>query len=417
MSGEPREPAEGASHPESASWPPLEAAGSTEVEPGRTDSSPPPSLASSSSSDEVNALLLESLEEPHPDPFLGAFSKEAPAAAGPAPPVADLTRTPTSESFDAVSALIAFSDPNAVEPVLGPPQAAEAAGGAIGSSDSFESLQALAQRTEQSSSAEAIWALNLKATPPSRTAPASEDDTDQEDDGDDAPRGRSWLVLLLASYSSAVTIGFLWVFLGGRKLRESEPVGVSPPVDTRPDPGRRADRSRKAIPPPPLVLDHLTTLGKPVRLGSLEATPLEIVQGHVDLERDFNEVQYRDGGSGALKLRLLVKNLSTDSIFAPLDEVFIRERDTGMLDSFIQTDTKEQIGMYPLAVSSEWSIPGQEFRDLRPGDSFVAVIVSMPDVDGRLTDAMTWRVRLRTGIGQTDTLGVRFHKSDIKPES
>ncbi len=28
---------------------------------------------------------------------------------------------------------------------------------------------------------------------------------------------------------------------------------------------------------------------------------------------------------------------------------------------------------------------------------------------------MTWRVRLRTGIEQTDTVGVRFRADEIKP--
>ena len=74
---------------------------------------------------------------------------------------------------------------------------------------------------------------------------------------------------------------------------------------------------------------------KPLRIGSIEATPLEIVRGKVELVPAFGAVKPRDGGAGALKLKLLLKNVSTDVLFAPLDEAFLRERDPGDVDSFI----------------------------------------------------------------------------------
>ncbi len=266
------------------------------------------------------------------------------------------------------------------------------------------------------SSTEAFSALDLSAPPAAKSAPPVKGE-EEDDDDDLPPRGSSWLTLLLISYSSAVTLGLLWVLLGGRRLREAEPRDVFPAVDTRPDPGRRAGRSRKAEPPPPLIAEHVTTLGKPVRIGSVEATPLEIVSGPVGLEPAIGEGEPREGGTGALKLKLRLKNISNELIFAPLDEAFLRERDTGERDSFIETTRTGQIAMYPLAVSSEWSIVGQEFRELRPGESYETVVVSSSDLGDRLTDEMTWRIRLRTGIDETDTLGVRFGKSEIRPGS
>ncbi len=236
-----------------------------------------------------------------------------------------------------------------------------------------------------------------------------------EDEDDMPPRGASWPFMLLLSYASAVTIGLIWVLWDGRKSHESDD-DLFPPANTAstPDPGRRADLSRKVVTPPPITADHLTTLGKTLRMGSLEATPLGVSSGLVKLQRTFDSVQDREGGGNALRLELRLKNISTDAIFTPLDEAFLRERDRGILDSLIVTSDGRQIEMFPLAVASEWSILGQEFRELRPGESYVTEIVSAPDIQDRKPLEMTWRVRLRTGINKTEMMGVRFREDEIK---
>ncbi len=71
--------------------------------------------------------------------------------------------------------------------------------------------------------------------------------------------------------------------------------------------------------------------------------------------------------------------------------------------------------MYPLAVESEWSIRDQVFEELQPGESCEALLVSAPEVSDRLSPEMIWRIRLRTGIDQTETLGVRFRKDESSP--
>ena len=113
-----------------------------------------------------------------------------------------------------------------------------------------------------------------------------------------------------------------------------------------------------------------------------------------------------------LKLRL--KNISTDSILVPLDEAFIRERGRGVRDSFVETGGTRRIEMFPLAVVSEWSIVGQEFRELGPGESYETWVVSAPGALGHLAPEMTWRLRLRTDLNQTETLGVRFREGEIR---
>jgi hypothetical protein len=240
---------------------------------------------------------------------------------------------------------------------------------------------------------------------------------DVEDEYEDLPpRGSSLRMALLVSYASAVTIGLIWVLWGHRITRERESVEADPfpPAETTPDPGHRADQSRKLVPPSPLPADRIARLGQAVRLGALEVTPLEITSGPVTLMREINKAEARQAGEGALFLKLRLKNVATDSILVPLDEAFLRERGRGIRDSFIETGPTAQIDMFPLAVVSEWSIVGQEFRELRPDESYETLVVTAPDALAHLAPEMTWRIRLRTDINQTETLGVRFRKEDVR---
>jgi hypothetical protein len=279
-------------------------------------------------------------------------------------------------------------------------------------------------------SAEHFPAVDLSAPPPAHAAKAAasgkvapdrpkDADNDEADDDDDFPaRGTSWPMALLASYASAVTLGLIWVLWGHRAARESQSVEPDPfrPAETAVDPGHRAWQSRKFIPPAPLPADRLLALGQTVRLGSLEVTPLEIASGSVILRREVRQHEARPGGDNALMLKLRLKNVSGDSILVPLDEAFLRARATGVRDSFVETGRTRQIEMFPLAVVSEWSIAGQEFRELNPDESYETLVVSAPDAVGRLdTEAtMTWRVRLRVDVNQTQTLGIRFRAQDVR---
>jgi hypothetical protein len=115
-----------------------------------------------------------------------------------------------------------------------------------------------------------------------------------------------------------------------------------------------------------------------------------------------------------LKLRL--QNVSSEEIFVPLDEDFIRARAEGVRDSFIELGPTQEIGMFPLAIVSEWSIAGQEFRELNPGEWYETSVVSSPGVAGRIDPetTLTWRIRLRVDAeNTTEILGIRFRASAI----
>ena len=70
--------------------------------------------------------------------------------------------------------------------------------------------------------------------------------------------------------------------------------------------------------------------------------------------------------------------------------------------------------MYPPAATSQWSIVGQGFHELEPGEPYEAV-VGAADALRQKAPELTWRARLRTGIERTDMVGVRFRDSEIRP--
>ncbi|WP_406693437.1 hypothetical protein V5E97_20645 [Singulisphaera sp. Ch08] len=399
--------------------------GTSPTTEGEKDPSLPLPPYSSSSGDELNRLLAESITQPAPDPFLGAFSTTEPEPR--LVPEPELPPDPVEPSSPEASALVSAFPPSNPEVLELPPglnpSSREQLPSESGPAGSFDALLALAALTgldpSEPSPVESVaefqvpLAIRLDGPSPPKTGDSVPDEDDEEDDEELPHRGRSWPNLLLFSYASAVTLGLLWVLFSGRKLREGEEADLFPAAENRLDPGRRADQSRKWVPPLPIAEDHLTKLGQPIRSGSLEVTPLTIALGSVELEQTFDESEYRGGGANALKLKVKLKNVSSDSIFVPLDEAFLRERDRGGPDSFIESAKGGPIAMYPLAVDSEWSIRGQTFKELQPGESYVTWLVSAPDVSDRLSPQMTWRVRLRTGIDQTDTLGVRFRQDEV----
>jgi dethiobiotin synthetase len=256
-------------------------------------------------------------------------------------------------------------------------------------------------------------ALDLDRPPAPQPAPQPDP---EEDDEFEEMRGTPWLNVLLLSYASAVTIACLWLWMHRGPAETTADDDLNVPVDTRPDPGYRADRTARVEPAPPLPADHLTTLGKPLRVGALELIPLDVRKGKVTLVvQGFDgSKKTSDGGDDALHLRVRLRNVSDVLIFAPLDEAFVRDRDRELPDSFIEAEDGERIYPYRLPVASERAILGQTFRELKPGEAMETAIVSDTAAGDRAEGQLTWRLRLRTGDRTTDMLGVRFDADQIR---
>ncbi len=218
-------------------------------------------------------------------------------------------------------------------------------------------------------------------------------------------------LILLGSYASAMTIALAWVLLSGRSLVGS---GESfAPTEGRSDTSRRVKESAKLAPAARLPDAQVTTLGKSIRVGNLEVTPLDVRRGRVSLSRLNAPDEARDGEADTLQLRLRLRNLSDTIRFSPLDESYIRDRDRGAPDSFVKLGDTERIYLYPLAAESEWSIVGQAFPTLNPGEVAETMVVSSGNVGEVGQASILWRIRLRVGFDESETVGVRFEPGQI----
>jgi hypothetical protein len=361
--------------------------------------------------------LAVSFDQVSPDPFLDEFEPETDGAEGgqsPAAPIGsdslggiDIDVPPSGEvsvvpeSPSGVSAVVAAIDLGTGSPVRAAPSG----------SDQFPTLDLYAPPPPRDQ--------REPSHPHPRTAAG---DIEDEDEGDDEyddlpPRRTNWVLIVVASYASAMTIWFVWNQWKGRE-RAGVDAELAAPEETSSDRGHRAGQSRKLVGPAPLPADRIVALGQTIRLGTLEVTPLEITSGTVVLKREVKQRETRRGGDEALTLKVRFRNTSGDAIFVPLDEAFLRARAEGVHDSFIELGPAQQVDMFPLAVASEWSIEGQEFRELDPGESYETLIVSAPGAADRLAagTTMIWRIRLRVDAdNKTEFLGIQFQAQDVQP--
>lgn len=348
----------------------------------------PPSLATSSV-DDLNLLLSASA----PDPFL----ENASTGIG-------LNRPAPADSEFAPCA-----EPDAVAGFQGAP--ADAAEGRAFESESA-AIFSVPPPSEGEFQIPVVFTPSPEPAERTEPRPASETarETPGREAGGDGPLRTSWTLLLVASYASAVTIALLWVLWSGRRLvrptQENDSYAAGARLDSR--------KAGPGLPPgavsAPLPARNLATLGIPTRLGDLEIIPEWISRRDVELVR-------LDGATGetrlvenVLVLSLRLTNRSRDTTFTPLDPAFVRDSNSAVDDSYIETAGGQRIPVYQLAPESEWSINDQNFPVLEPGAEAETIVVSEPVQIEQLSGPLVWHVKLRTGAYQTDVLGIRFSR-------
>jgi hypothetical protein len=337
--------------------------------------------------DDLNSILAAT---PEPDPFLDDRQPTVPDAAGVSavPAIKDdqeEARKRTSEVFRAM-----LSQP------------------ASAYSDSWVAQPATSVEPEERPEDRVLSATSAHPSTTPHEEPDSTDDLDPDDSGS---MRSAWVQLVLASYASAVTLALVWVLWSGRSIQTPEADAADDSSQaTVPLPEPRPLRRTVA---PPLPSANTTSIGKPIRLGDLDVTPVGISSGLVRLIRTIHPDEVREPKEPSLILRLQFKNLAHDHPFAPLDREFVREPSARIDDSYIEAPDGTRIPLFPLAADSEWSIAGQDFSPIAPGQAMETTLVSAAIDPAALADRLTWRVRLRTGLYSTTVLGVTFTKSQI----
>ncbi|MDR3622049.1 MAG: hypothetical protein P4L85_22055 [Paludisphaera borealis] len=231
--------------------------------------------------------------------------------------------------------------------------------------------------------------------------------------GDDSKPPYSLPMLLLVSYASAVTLALVWVLWTGR--------GLSKPTADR---GGSVSSSLPAIdwakvsapkraPVSSLAADRVTGLGKPLVIGDLEVTPIVVLFQNVRVYRIVDPDAERRENPACLVLTLRLRNKSSDRRLTPLELASVRDAVDPTEASFIETASGERIAMFKLAMESEWSIENQSFPAVEPGGAEDVILVSEPVEEPRLASPLVWRIKLKTGVGRSEEIGVRFARQEI----
>jgi hypothetical protein len=335
--------------------------------------------------DDLNMVLSQSMEQPDPDPNLESEG-ERPRQPDGADPESGWFLSPrgkaprTSEIFRAV-----------VGPPGGDPR----------------------PPTESSTPGVQDKAAGEAAMPDLGVVERRTGSTDSHVAGDRYQEGHiPWGQIVLLSYASVLTLALIWLLGTGRVPRAAAPEPSAAEKSTA-EPALLPAQPDPDTPPPPLPPENITTLGKSIRLGDLEVTPLSVEAKPVELVHTIRS-KARRREADCLVLRLRLKNLSKDQTYPPVDRKLVREHDVKAYDPFIQTSDGESLRLFPLALDSEWSIFGQVFSPLEPGASMETSVAAEPGSANHLADEMTWRVRLRIGVYRVDMLGVKFTKAEVR---
>ena len=247
----------------------------------------------------------------------------------------------------------------------------------------------------------ASWPADPVLKPPSTPLPTPPETTTDDEEVERAP----WLVMLLGSYASAVTIAVVWLLWHG--YGRGAEVKATLPSTTR------VSWEKRLANQTPIAAANRVGMGKTITVGSLKFTPVSLTFGPVMLEsvRPDRSVE-TSGGGHCLILTVMLENTSKHESFAPLERSALRYPDSGECESFLAL-AGSIIESYPLAMASEQSIMGQNLGSLAPGYHWNAILVSEPDTKARLDGPAVWRVPVQVSPGRIVTIGVDVTPQDV----
>jgi hypothetical protein len=233
------------------------------------------------------------------------------------------------------------------------------------------------------------------------------------------------MFIIVASYASAMTLGFIYLWL---KMMNGSALDLP---DRKPE-FRRGQVGISIYPDGPLPSSHRIRLGESKQFGSLRITPVKVTKGNLQFEHHLagGNLQRPGTTSPVLKLWMKFENVSSDQTFPALDEdlVYLKFRDRSNNYLCMEKDLVpkgRKIPVYDWPVNSEWLMKGQKLdTPLRPGETWETYIPTNDERDiEALQGPLAWRVHFRKGYnrgtyrGVTTIVEVDFDTKDIQADS
>lgn len=237
--------------------------------------------------------------------------------------------------------------------------------------------------------------------------------------------------LLLLSYSSAITIGFLYLLYHGTANRND--YGLESLPDIVPLKKKTASVSvyKETADMP---AGHDLKVGDRRRFGNIEVTVLKVTRGEIQFRHFADASKSRLPSAPVLKLWLRFKNVSKDQEIAPLDDQLLftragKDRFSYRSNQFVMRaeqkanqDAKRVIA-FDHIIGSGWDLANLPLdKPLRPGESRDYYVPTCENDLDILTGELLWRVHIRKGYssrgnGVTTLFEVRFNSNVISDEA
>lgn len=267
--------------------------------------------------------------------------------------------------------------------------------------------------------------------PPSPTAEANESlpRFEAPESSRDAVVPR-YLFLIVASYASAITLAFLYLWWRGAGGTTLDLPDVVPEF-------KNNKFGLTLIKEDPLPLPYRLKLGETKRYGNIEITPLKVTRGPLEFTYfNNNGTTKPPTQTPVLKLWVKFENVSDDQTFPALDEklLFPRVHDKENVtqdrsNNYVcQQSQRQRVGkrvpVYSLLINGDWLLKDQNLNTpIGPHKTWETYIPTNDEDLSALEGPLAWRLHFRKGYnrssfrGVTTLVEVEFDSKDIRSES
>lgn len=234
------------------------------------------------------------------------------------------------------------------------------------------------------------------------------------------------IAISLISYAVMMTILAMYA-LFGRESHQLESLPDRKPIGE--DEFRYIPESAAVAP------GHRLKLGDSVRFGNIRVEPLKVTRGTASLAHFSGTSSSKppESGEEIVKMWLRLTNESRDQKIKPFDRMLVYDRRVNddfevLADQFVVPADKlgaadPNVPMYDLSPQGEWDLEGQQFPELKPGESIETFLAVGPEELEQLTGPSIWRILMRkgfnnrTGHGVLTLLEVEFDAAKATKES